>query len=271
MSTVYDSNKRGPIFFEELRGIIKYRDLIFQLVRRDIVTRYKRSALGIAWTMLNPLGMMIVLTVVFSRLFHTVEQYPAYVLSGLIAWAFFSQTTTAALAQNIWGGSLLHRIYLPRTSFTVAAIGTGLANFLLSIMPLIIIMAITKTPIRLTMLFIPYAMLLLAAFALGIGLLLSTLAVSFPDVVEMYQIALTAWMYLTPIIYPLDIIPLAYRGWLLNFNPMYYLLQVFRLPIYEGVLPSLQTVAISSAIALLTLILGWAVFSRNADALNYRT
>jgi len=121
------------------------------------------------------------------------------------------------------------------------------------------------------MLFIPYAMLLLAAFALGIGLLLSTLAVSFPDVVDMYQIALTAWMYLTPIIYPLDIIPLAYRGWLLNLNPMFYLLQVFRLPIYEGIMPSLQTIAISSAIALITLILGWAVFTRNADALNYRT
>jgi ABC-type polysaccharide/polyol phosphate export permease len=270
MSNVYDSNKRGPIFFEELRGIIKYRDLIYQLVRRDIVARYKRSALGIAWTMLNPLGTMIVLTIVFSRLFHTVEQYPAYVLSGLIAWTFFSQTTTATLAQNIWGGSLMQRIYLPRTSFSVAAIGTGLTNFLLSIVPLLIIMLVTRTPIRITMLFVPYAMLLLAAFALGIGLLLSTLAVNFPDVAEMYTIALTAWMYLTPIIYPLDIIPPAYRSWLLNLNPMYYLLQIFRLPIYDGVLPPLRTVAIGSIVALFTLILGWAVFSRNADALNYR-
>jgi ABC-type polysaccharide/polyol phosphate export permease len=271
MTTIYDSSKRGPIFIEELRGIVKYRDLIFQLIRRDIVTRYKRSALGIAWTMLNPLGTMIILAVVFSQLFHSIEQYPVYVLSGLIAWTFFSQATTAALNQNIWGNALLQRIYLPRTSFTIAAIGTGLANFLLAIVPLLIIMLITKTPIHLTMLFIPYAMLLMAAFALGIGLLLSTLAVSFPDVVEMYAILLTAWMYLTPIIYPADIIPEAYRSWLLNLNPMYYLIQVFRLPIYEGVLPSLQTILISSAISLLTLVVGWLVFTRNADSLNYRT
>jgi ABC-2 type transport system permease protein len=271
MSQLYDSSKRGSIVFEELRAIIKYRDLIFQLVRRDIVTRYKRSALGITWTMLNPLGIMIVLTLVFSRLFQTVQQYPTYVLSGLIAWTFFSQTTTAALAHNIWGGALLHRIYLPRTSFTVSSIGTGLANFILSIIPLIIIMAITRTPIHLTILFIPFGMLLLAAFALGIGLLLSTLAISFPDVVDMYQIGLTAWMYLTPIIYPPEIIPMAYRVWLINLNPMYHLLQVFRLPIYEGVMPSIQTIGLSSAIALSTLIVGWSVFCHHADSMNYRT
>ena len=271
MRTYYDSSNRGPIFLEELRGIINYRDLVFQLVRRDIVTRYKRSALGIAWTMLNPLGMMIVLTVVFSKVFHSVEQYPAFVLSGLIAWTFFSQTTTAALTQNVWGSSLLHRIYLPRTAFTVAAVGTGLSNFILSILPLVLIMVVTSTPIRLTILFIPFAMVLLAAFSLGIGLLVSTLAVSFPDVVDMYQIILTAWMYLTPIIYPVDIIPQASRVWFLYFNPMYYLIQMFRLPIYEGILPSLPMMVISTGIAMVSLTLGWVVFSHNADMLNYRT
>ena len=89
---------------EELRGVIQYRDLIYQLVRRDIVSRYKRSVLGIAWTMLQPLGMMVILTIVFSNLFHnSIKGYPSYILSGLIAWTFFSQTTTAAINQIVWG------------------------------------------------------------------------------------------------------------------------------------------------------------------------
>jgi len=98
----YDSQKRRSPAVEELLDIIKYRDLVFQLVRRDIVARYKRSVLGIAWTMIQPLGMMIILTLVFSQLFGDVDGYAAYVLSGLIAWTFFSQTTTAAVNHSVW-------------------------------------------------------------------------------------------------------------------------------------------------------------------------
>lgn len=270
MSITYDNKNRPPIFIEELLGVIRYRDLIFQLIRRDIVTRYKRSALGIAWTMLNPLGMMIVLTLVFSRLFHSIQQYPTYILSGLIAWNFFSQATTAALNQNIWGGSLLHRIYLPRTSFTIAAIGTGLVNLVISVFPLVIIMLIIGTPLRWAMLFLPYAILLLSAFTLGVGLLLSSWASSFPDVIEMYQVATMALMYLTPIIYPLDILPETYRLFLVTLNPLFYLVQIFRLPIYEGILPSVSFILIGTIMALATLLVGWIVFSKNADNLNYR-
>jgi ABC-type polysaccharide/polyol phosphate export permease len=270
MTTVYDSRKRRPIFFEELLGIIRYRDLVSQLIRRDIVTRYKRSVLGVAWTMLNPLGMMLVFTIVFSKLFHSVQQYPIYVLSGLIAWTFFSQTTTAALNQNVWGGSLLHRIYLPRTSFTVSAIGTGLVNLIISVAPLLLIMIILGTPLRWAIFFLPISMLLLAAFTLGVGLLLSSWATSFPDVAEMYQVALIAWMYLTPIIYPQEIIPPASRLFLVELNPLYYLIQIFRLPIYEGILPPVRDLLLGAAIAISSLMLGWAVFSKNADKLNYR-
>jgi ABC-type bacteriocin/lantibiotic exporter with double-glycine peptidase domain len=111
---IYDSAKRVSPAIEELRGIFQYRDLIYQLVRRDIVTRYKRSVLGIAWTMLQPLGMMIIMTIVFSNLFQSVKGYPTYILSGLVAWTFFSQTTTAAIHQVVWGGTLFRRIYIKK-------------------------------------------------------------------------------------------------------------------------------------------------------------
>jgi ABC-2 type transport system permease protein len=267
----YDSNLRGPVALEQLRDLWKYRDLIYQLIRRDIVSRYKRSALGIAWTLLNPLGMMVVLTVVFSQVFHSVAGYPAYILSGLVAWNFFAQATSAAMNQTVWGGSLFHRIYLPRTSFVVSAIGTALVNLTLSLVPLVLIVFLVGLPLRWSMAFLPVAMLLLAAFALGVGLLFSACALYFPDVAEMYQVALIAWMYLTPILYPVEIIPEAYRFWFFHLNPMYYLIEIFRRPVYDGALPSgLQLVA-GAGIALGTLVAGWIVFSRRADEFTYRT
>jgi ABC-2 type transport system permease protein len=269
--SIYDSAQRSPAALEELFGIFRYRDLIYQLIYRDIVARYKRSILGIAWTMLNPLGTMLVLTVVFSQLFHTVKGYPTYVLSGLLAWTFFAQTTNSAMQQLVWGSSLLHRIYMPRTVFAVSAIGTGLVNLAFSLIPLILLMLITAIPLRWSILFLPLAIFLLAAYALGIGLLFSTLAVYFPDVAEMYQVVLIAWMYLTPIIYPQEIIPETFRSWFLNLNPMYYLIEIFRMPIYEGGLPPWPILQIGAGIALTTLLFGWIVFSRKADEFTYRT
>ena len=267
---IYDSAKRGSLAWEELRGIFQYRDLVYQLVRRDIVARYKRSVLGIIWTMLNPLGMMIVLTVVFSGLFQTVKGYPAYLLSGIIGWTFFAQTTTSAMQQIIWGGSLFHHIYLPRTSFAVAATGTGLINLILSCIPLIGIVLVIGVHLKVTLLFLPMAMVLLAMFSLGVGLILSTLAIYFPDVAEMYQVILIAWMYLTPIIYPPEVIPQAYRYWLFHLNPMYYFIQIFRQPIYDGIFPSWPLLVVGSIVSIATLIAGWIIFSFKADEFTYR-
>ncbi len=268
----YDSASRGSPPIEELREVFHYRNLILQLTRRDVMTRYKRSVLGIAWTMLNPLGMMVVLTIAFSHIFRfdTEFGYPAYVLSGLLAWNFFSQTTTAAMVNLVWGGGLLHRIYIPRTSFALAAIATGLVNLTLALIPLILINAITGVPIQATVLFLPIPMLLLAAFALGVGLLISTFAVYYPDVAEMYGIAMYGWMYLTPVIYPITILPENYRFWITHLNPMYYFLEIYRAPIYYGKLPTLDVLIPAILIAVFSLIVGWIVFTNKADEFSYR-
>jgi ABC-type polysaccharide/polyol phosphate export permease len=266
---VYDSASKVSAGLEEVRQVVRYRDLVYQLVRRDILTRYKRSVLGVAWTMLNPLGMMIVLTLAFSQLFTGLEGYAAYVLSGLIAWTFFSQTTTAAMYNIVWGNSLMHRIYLPRTVFAISSIGTGLVNLLLSLVPMLVVMIAVQVPLRWAVLFLPVAMVLLALFSLGVGLLLSTLAVYFPDVAEMYQIVLLAWMYLTPIIYPENIVPESYRFWMFNLNPLYHLIKLFRLPLYEGMVPSPVRVGSALAVSVVMLALGWFVFTRKAADFSY--
>jgi ABC-type polysaccharide/polyol phosphate export permease len=269
-TVIYDSTKRGPAALEELQAVFHYRDFIAQLVQRDIVARYKRSILGVAWTMLQPLGMMLVISIVFSQIFNRIEGYSVYLLSGLIAFTFFSQTTNAIIRQMIWGNPLLSKIYIPKTSFALSAIGTGLVNLAFSLIPMMIIMVIAKIPIRLSLFLLPISMILLAAFALGIGLLVSTLALFFPDVSEIFDILVRAWWYLTPIIYPIDIIPNHLQKWLL-LNPMYYFVEIFRFPIYEGTLPALQTLIVSVVSGLVTLLLGWLVFSSKIDEFSYNT
>ncbi|MBK7318547.1 MAG: ABC transporter permease [Anaerolineales bacterium] len=266
---IYDSARRGPVALEELRGIFRYRDLIFQLIRKDIVARYKRSVLGVAWTMLQPLGMMVILSVVFSTLFSQVKGYPAYILSGLIAWTFFSQATSAMMTQIVWGGALLRQIYVPRTSFAVSSIGTGLTNLGISFIPLVLIVLIIGLPLRWSILFVPVSMLLLGAFALGVGLIISTMSIYFPDVADMYNLVLTGWMYLTPIVYPETLIPEAYRYWFFHLNPMYYYVKIFRAPIFEGVLPDGDILIVATLISVTTLIIGWLFFSKRSDEFAY--
>jgi ABC-type polysaccharide/polyol phosphate export permease len=266
---VYDSAANASPALTEIQELKHYRYLLKQLVRRDIVARYKRSFLGVAWTMLNPLGTMLIMTFVFSNLFKSVQSYPVYILSGLIAWNFFAQGTNAAMSGLVWGGSLMQRIYLPRTIFGVSAIGTALVNLLLSVIPLLLVMVITQTTIHLTFLFLPISILLLTAFALGFGLLLSALAIFFPDVAEMYQILLMAWMYLTPVIYPEEIIPAQFMT-IYRINPMYWMLKMFRMPVYEGVIPTLQDLWPALAWSVGMLIVGWLFFTSRSDEYAYR-
>ena len=267
---IYDSSRQVSPALEELRDIFRYRDLVIQITRRDILTRYKRSALGVTWTMLNPLGTMIVLAIVFSQAFGMEYSYAAYVLSGLVAWNFFQQTTNASIAHLVWGGALLKRIYVPRTVFAFSALGTGLFNLVLSLVPLLLVMVVTRVPIKPTILFLPIPILFLGMFSLGVGLLVSGLAVFYTDIAEMYQIILTAWMYLTPIIYPEEILPDQFRMLIAIFNPMYHMVRLFRAPLYYGEIPSFQATLITGLIALVTLIIGWVVFTRRSDEFAYR-
>lgn len=266
---IYDSSARKSPALDEFRELWRYRNLVYQLVRRDIVTRYKRSVLGIAWTMLNPLGMTIVLSIVFSQVFGAKGSYPVYVLSGLMPWTFFAQATNACMVGLVWGGNLLKRIYIPRTVFAVSAIGTGLVNMILSLVPLLAVMLFYDVPLKPAALFLPVPILFLAMFSLGLGLLLSSIAIHFADVAEMYQIILTAWMYLSPVIYTIEFIPEQWM-WLVRINPMYYLINLFRAFIYEGRFPSLGEYLVSGGIALAMLLVGWLLFARRADEFAYR-
>jgi len=249
----------------------RYRDLILYLVRRDVTTRYKRSVLGVAWTMLNPLGMMIILSIVFSHIFHvTIKGYPAYVLSGLMAWNFFAQVSTAIVNSLVWGGDLFRRIYVPRSAFAISSIGTGLVNLALSLVPLLLVMATLGIWPKPTIVLVPLAMLFLSLFTLGIGLLIATIGIYFVDVVEMYAIVLMGWMYLTPVIYPMSALPNSLQFWLL-FNPMVHIVNVFRMLVFDGIFPSVYTWIAALLASFGTFLVGWFLFTRKVDEFAYRT
>jgi ABC-2 type transport system permease protein len=267
---VYDSANNRVSAIAELKELSKYRYLLGQLVRRDILTRYKRSVLGVAWTMLNPLGTMLILTFVFSNFFKTeVAHFPVYILSGLLVWNYFSQATNAAISGLVWGGSLLKRIYIPSAVFGVSAIGTALVNLIISIVPLVIVMLVDRAPFYWSLLFLPVSIVILTAFTLGFGLFISSLAVFFPDVGEMYQVLLTAWMYLTPIIYPETLISPNLLPFF-KINPMYWMVKMFRLPIFEGRIPNWQELLPAFAWAVGMLVFGWIYFTSKSEEYAYR-
>jgi ABC-2 type transport system permease protein len=269
--SMYDSANRPPRALEELLDAFRYRHLIVAFVKRDIVTRYKRSVLGVLWTMLNPLGTMLIMMIVFWQLFHiTTPKYPLFVLTGLISWGFFSQVTSAAPQTLLWSGPLLHRVYIPRTLFAFTSAGAGLVNLVLSFVPLAVVMAVLRVPPTPPLLSLPIAILFMTLFSLGLGLLLSTWTVYFPDVIDIYAIALTAWMYVSAVFYPYEIIPIQYRWWFFNLNPMYHLILLFRDPIYFGNWPTLAHIAAAGFCAVSMLVVGWLAFARKADELAYR-
>ncbi len=270
MSTpFYDSAGRRTGMVAELRELVRYQDLLKILISQITKHRYKRSALGVVWTLLNPLISMAVLTIAFSTVFKTSARYPVYLLSGLVCWNFFSQTTLYSMTSLSGAGGLIKRVYVPPTIFGVASVANGLINLAFSLVPLVIIMAILDQPFHATWWFVPVPLLLLAAFTLGLTLLMSTLAVFFADVVDMFGLILQSWFFLTPIMDPLDVLPIEYQG-LMKINPMYHLVELFRAPIIAGTLPPLEHFLWSAGWAAAMLAFGWFTITRKARDFAYR-
>jgi ABC-2 type transport system permease protein len=248
---------------QEIRDLVDNANLLLNLVRRDLTVRYKRSVIGFFWTMLNPLILMIILTIVFSNIFRFegIEHYEIYFLSAYLVFGFFAQTTIQSMTSLSWNGSLMKRIRVPKSIFAISTTVSGLVNLCLAYIPLFIIMIVRGAPIRPAVLFLPVAFVIIAIFTLGVSLFLSALAVYFDDVSQMYQVATLALMYMTPIIYPIDIIPYKFF-WLIRGNPLTQLFKLARDPIYHGTLPEPHIFIGSVVISLLSLVIGWFVFHR---------
>lgn len=267
---VYDSSRRPHPFVEEWQELWRFRELALLWSLRTIKIRYKRSVLGVLWTLLEPLMTMTILTVVFSALFRiSLDDYPVYVLAGLALFDFFRRSTVAMADEMLASQGLASRIHIARSVFPVAAVLTYVINWLLALIPLAFLMLFLGRPFTPALLTLPPAIVVNAVFALGVGMIIATLAAFFPDVNLTYQVLLTAWMYATPIIYPIEIVGERWRP-LLELNPLTHLLRLVRDPIYEGVVASGSAWAISVTLATGALVAGWWTFTRWRDAFDYR-
>jgi ABC-type polysaccharide/polyol phosphate export permease len=252
-----------------LAELLRYRQLVAMLVVRELKVRYKRSVLGLLWTMLNPLLLMVVYTVVFATIMRTAERnFAIFVLSGLLPWLFFSVSLVQGLNSILANQELIRKIRIPQAVFPLSVVGSNLVNFALSLLPLLLLMAVLRQPIRPALLFVPVAMLILAIFTTGATLLLATFTVFFRDVRHLTEVLLQMLLYLSPVFYNLQVLPQRDAWWFqalqlaLRLNPLSYLFALVRDPIFYGRLPAPQVAGIAVAAAGLLLVLGFAVFQR---------
>jgi len=246
-----------------LRDIIRYRELIWALALKELKVRYKRSVLGFLWALLNPALLMLVLTAVFASIMKfPIPHYPVFLLCVLLPWTFFTQAVAYGAEAIVANGDLIKKVSVPQMVFPVAALVANMINLLLSMIPLALLVPILRHPFYITWLYLPVPTLALAIFTLGIMFFFATANVYYRDVSHIVQVLLSAWFYITPIIFPLDFIPAKYR-WIFKLNPLIYVINGFRLAVYYGQLPRVPSIAASFICAFLMLFIGLYFFSKH--------
>ena len=248
-----------------LNGFLTYQPLLRELVVRDIKVRYRKSFLGITWTVLNPLLMMLVMVTIFSHLFRpSISNYPVYILTGQLVFNFFSSATNMGLDSIVVNSSLIKKVYIPKYLFPISVTVSCLVNFGFSTISMILVLIITRAPFHLTLLCIPIPLFFLFLFILGVSMILSAVNVYFRDIGHLYGVIVTAWMYFTPIFWTKDILPEGGEK-LLNLNPLYHYLSYFRSIIMDGVVPSLAVNLECLLIGIASLVIGMIVFAKLQD------
>ena len=249
---------------------VKYRALINQLVQRDIKTKYRRSVLGLLWTVLNPLLMMTVMSIVFSYLFSRygdVENFPVYLLCGQVIFNFFNESTSIAMGSIVHSGELIKKVYVPKYLFPITKVMSSGVNLLSSMIALVIVMVATRSRVTPTVLLAVFPLLYVLLFSTGVSLFLSAAAVSFRDLMHLYSVVTTAWMYLTPVIYPMSILDGApkWAVFIINANPLTAFIKIFRAVVLDGVTAPWILHVQSIVWCVIALVIGSLVFKKSQD------
>ncbi len=248
-----------------IRNFVKFRPLLSELVARDIKIKYRRSVLGVLWTLLNPLCMMIILSIVFSSIFKfDVENFPLYVLSGQVIFNFFNDSTTSSMSAIISSASLIKKVYVPKYLFVLSRVMSSFINLMASFTALLLVMVATRAELHWTVFLsvIPLAMVVL--FSFGVGMFLAAITVRFRDVIHLYSVFTTGLLYLTPVIYPMAALPDMVKT-IVMINPLTNYLLMFRDVMFNNTLPSVFSLLLGIAEAALALALGLYVFYKNQD------
>ena len=240
----------------------RYGFLIKQLVSRDFKTKYKRSVLGYLWSFLNPLMTMMVQYIIFSQLFKSdIENFPIYLLSGIVLFGFFTEGVGQGLTAILANASLITKVYVPKYIYPVTKVVSCSINLFISLIPLMLVVLLTGQKITKAIILLPFPLICLLVFCIGMSFMLSTSEVFFRDTQYLWGVVTLAWTYATPLFYPENIIPDRFR-FIQTYNPMYHFIKFTRTVLIEGISPAPEEYLYCLLFAFGTLAIGAAVFKK---------
>ena len=256
----------------------RYQFLMSQLISRDFKVKYKRSVLGVVWSLLYPVLMMAVMAMVFSQMFRfQVEgvNYLVYLMTGIVMFQYFSEASNTAMTSVVGNFGLLNKVYIPKYIFPLAKCLFVGINFVLTLIPWFILIILTQfglgtypASINWYYLLLPYIFLCLFIFTVGMGLFLSCISVFLRDVFYIYGIILTIWQYFTPVFYTIEILPPSLQS-LFKFNPLYQFITAAREIVLYGRCPSITSIVVMGVMAVGTLLIGGFIFKKKQDKFIY--
>lgn len=242
-----------------------YRALLWEFVKKDIKLKYRNSALGVVWSMLNPLLVMVVLTFIFSNIFKSkIPNFPVYCLSGRLIYDFFSQSTNQCMNSITGKSSLIKKIYVPKYLYPLSKVISSFIISLISFIPLIIIMIAMREQVTKMILFVFYPLVCLFLISLGIGLILATINVFFRDMQHLYSVVLLIIMYMSAIFYSTDIISPKY-AFIMKLNPIFPIICTFRDCLLNGKVTGVGNWILCSVYAVLAMGIGLIAFYKKQD------
>lgn len=245
-----------------LQRLNKYKPLIHELVTRDLKIKYRRSFLGYLWSLLNPLLMMTVMSVVFSYMFRfDIPNYPLYLICGQTLWSFFNESTNASMQSVIGNGPLIRKVYIPKYIFPISRVLSSFVTMSFSLVAILIVMLVTRVTFTWKLILLPIPLAFLLLFCMGVGMALSAFAVYFRDVLHLYTVVVMAWMYLTPVFYPVSALP-EKVAFFFQFNPMYHYVTFFREVVLYGTIPAASIWLGTVGFGLLAFAAGLLVFRK---------
>lgn len=246
-----------------LKELYAYREMIFSLVRKDLRGRYKGSILGFLWTFINPLLQLMVYTIVFSAIMRAgIDKFYIFLFVALVPWIFFSSSITGGATSILSQQDMVKKIYFPRQILPIAYVTSSFVNMLFSFVIIFAFLIISGTGVNFcALVYLPIIMIVEYILALGIGLLSAALTVYFRDLEHILGIVTMAWLYLTPIMYSVDMVPEEFLP-IFNINPMTPIIIAYRDILYYKSVPHIATLLHAFCLGILILLVGNLVFSK---------
>jgi ABC-type polysaccharide/polyol phosphate export permease len=269
----YDASERGGMMefiSRNVREMVVYRYALYNFINTNLSSRYRRSTFGFLWSLLNPLFTMIIMAVVFSSLYKLpFREFSMYLFSGLLPWNLVTSSLMGGSMSIINAESYLKKVYIPKVLFPLTTLGVEMLNFLFSLASLFVLAVFLGANLGWSLSLLPAALLLLALFLFGLILLISILTVFFRDLSHILQIGLLGLFYLTPILYPITMIPDGLLQ-IIKLNPFYHFINLFHLIVYEATFPSLYEWLTCLGLSFLSLVIGMIVFQKKEKDVIYR-